>query len=207
MFAFSDGGCKNNGKKNAIASFASIIIDDKSKKIIRGKVQPYEYKLIENKIEINENLSILPSNNRGELLGLIYCFLHLLEYQLWTAQKIDCQDKLLNLVVEPILEIEIISDSLISIKTLTKWLPDRRKKNTAHELKNFDLVSIAEILFQKLQEKCKNVKIIHVNSHQSEPNSSDPDFDKKHLLWKGNQAVDKHCGIALANLNYDVEII
>ena len=186
IFAFSDGGCSNNGKKNAVASFAAVIIDGKTKKIIRGKVKPYEYNLTSDLTtsDLTTNtVSVLVSNNRGELLGLIYCFKYLLEYDPG--------------------EIEIISDSLISIKTLTKWLPDRRKKNTAHELKNFDLVSIAETLFILLQKKHKSVIITHINSHQIAPLDSS---SKEYFKWKGNQLADKQCELALLSA-IDIEII
>ena len=96
-YAFSDGGCINNGKKNAIASYCSILIDGKTKQIKKGLVMPNKYILnlpleapLAAQLEaplaaplaaqldilsIDESIKIAPSNNRGELLGIIYCFI------------------------------------------------------------------------------------------------------------------------------------
>jgi hypothetical protein len=98
-FGFTDGGCINNGKKNAKASFCSIAVDGTNKYIISGLVQPNQYYLDETKITFNEDgkiinmaemsytenpyikidntIKINPSSNRGELLGLVHCFIQL----------------------------------------------------------------------------------------------------------------------------------
>ena len=324
IFAFTDGGCSNNGKRNAVASFASVIIDGKSKKIIRGRVFPTEYMLSQccssnigaciiggnkggeiisgNKGgEIkNTDKQIQPSNNRGELLGIIHCLNYLVNNiknsdTLYNEhaneqQQSDALSKNSNTLSKNSntlsknsntlsknsdalsknsdalsknsdtlsknsdtlsknsdalsknkddlsknsdtlsknsdslsknsdalcnghanghangyeqQDVDIISDSLISIKTFNLWLPERRKKNTAHELKNFDLISIAETLLNQCKEKY-TINFIHVNSHQKEPVVINT---KEHFFWKGNQLADEHCFIALKNENYDVEYL
>ena len=208
IFAFTDGGCSNNGKQNAFASFASVIVDGKSKKIIRGKVLPLEFFLENNKIKNNDK-QIQPSNNRGELLGIIHCLNYLVEkIKYYFVQNVSDQSNNHTITINDKIEVDIITDSLISIKTFNLWLPARRKKNTAHELKNFDLISIAETLLNQCREKY-TVNFIHVNSHQKKPDSdkNDTEYDKKYFFWKGNQLADEHCFIALKNENYDVEIV
>jgi ribonuclease HI len=198
-FCFSDGGCINNGKKTAKASFCSVFIDGKEKIIIKDIVKPYKYYLNDAKIIfdnncivsigvdigeillIDETLSITPSNNRGELLGIIYSLLQLLNRGL-NESVID------NTV-------EIYTDSLICLKTFNEWLPTRRKNNTAHELKNFDLLIIAEYLLDEIKKIYKSVNIVHVKSHQPRPHESEG--TRKLFIWLGNQVADKHCSILL----------
>lgn len=206
-YIFTDGGCSNNGKKNAVASFSCIIIDGKTRKIIRGKVLPNEF-FLENgndtivtensngnivtkitEIKPNEKY-VQPSNNRGELLGIIQALKYLTSLQTNATNVI------------------IVSDSLLCIKTFNEWLPARRKKNTAHELKNFDLISIGEILLEECKKLNFNIKFVHINSHLSEPvNSNSKEYNEKHFLWKGNKLADEHCSIAIKNNHYDVEFI
>lgn len=183
-FCFSDGGCINNGKKNAKASFCSVFIDGKEKKIVNDIVKPYKYYLnddFEFNLLVDESVKILPSNNRGELLGIIYSLLQLLNRGL-------CEDVNNNTV-------EIYTDSLICVNTFNTWLPNRRKNNTAHELKNYDLIIIAEYLFDKINKMYKSVNIIHVKSHQPKPHESEG--TRKLFIWYGNQLADQHCSILL----------
>jgi len=187
FFSFSDGGCINNGKKNAIASYCSILIDGKTRETIKGRVQPYKYILnidhpisdsetLSDFISIDESIKIIPSNNRGELLGIIYCFA-----QLYLRESESNKET----------NIEIYSDSLLCINTFNTWLPNRRKNNTAHELKNFDLLLIGEELLNAIKEKYKSIKLLHVKSHQQKPLESEG--KKKLFIWMGNQFVDQEC--------------
>ena len=45
FYSFSDGGCNNNGKKNAIASYCAMLIDGNTRKVLKGLVQPYKYNI------------------------------------------------------------------------------------------------------------------------------------------------------------------
>lgn len=194
-FCFSDGGCINNGQKNAKASFSSVFIDGKEKYTISGLVKPYKYYLnaassdltlseiddFDNIILVDDTTYIQPSNNRGELLGIIYSLLQLLKRGL-------TEDVHENTV-------ELITDSLISVNTFNDWLPTRRKKNTAHELKNFDLLIIGEYLLNEIKQLYESVNIIHVKSHQPKPHPSEG--TRKLFIWMGNQFADQQCSILL----------
>lgn len=191
-YAFSDGGCINNGKKNAIASYCAILIDGKTKHIKKGLVMPNKYILnlpIEGMsdsiddmaiLSIDNTIKIAPSNNRGELLGIIYCFIQLY------LKTLDA-----NFIPT---KVELYSDSLICIKTFNIWLPSRKKKNTAHELKNFDLIQIADILLTEIKIKYTEIAILHVKSHQKKPISGG---NKTLFIWLGNQLADTECGALL----------
>ena len=198
-YAFSDGGCINNGKKNAIASYCAILIDGKTKNIKKGLVMPNKYILnlpiegtsdsiedtsvsIEDTsiLSIDDTIKIAPSNNRGELLGIIYCFIQLY------LKTLDA-----NFIPT---KVELYSDSLICIKTFNIWLPSRKKKNTAHELKNFDLIQIADILLTEIKIKYTAITILHVKSHQKKPISGG---NKTLFIWLGNQLADTECGALL----------
>lgn len=209
-FGFSDGGCINNGKKNAKAAYCGIATDGNEKYIMRGLVEPYKYFLdieqiqfsdtdtnidthtdtitainLENLLSVDNTMPIPPSNNRGELLGLIYCFAQLLNIGL----KDDVSKKL----------IEIYSDSLICIKTFNIWLPNRKKNGTENELKNLDLIIIADYLYSCIKKMYKSVKLIHVKSHQTRPHESKG--TKSLFIWLGNNFVDKQCSEILSKKN------
>ncbi|NBQ70967.1 MAG: hypothetical protein EBU46_19900 [Nitrosomonadaceae bacterium] len=79
--------------------------------------------------------------------------------------------------------------------TLTDWLPARRRKGTAHQLCNFDLVEIAEALLAALRAVAA-VELTHVNSHTPAPPASAP--PRARALWMGNAAADAAATAALA---------
>lgn len=168
-FAFTDGACSQNGKPGAKAAFASLIINPSAGKgfSVKGPVASATY-LLNDKIEGDVSKPVQPSNNRGELLGIIYAMHSLIQ-----TNVEGC--------------VEIVSDSRISIMTLTTWLPARQKKNTVHELKNTDLVLIAAKLLDQLRLQC-TVTFRHVNSHKTAPVGKG-DFEM--FLWSGNDAVDR----------------
>jgi len=199
-FGFSDGGCINNGKNNAKASFCSIIIDGKQKHIIDGLVKPNKYNINDSNFKydednklisigdtlndlllIDDNIKIVPSNNRGELLGLINCFSQLL----FMGLNEDMSNNF----------IEIYTDSLLCINTFNIWLPNRQKKNTINKLKNLDLLTIGDFLFTQLKQKYKSVKLLHVNSHQPRPAQNKG--TKALFIWLGNNLADQHCSECL----------
>ena len=204
-FGFTDGGCINNGKKNAKASFCSIAVDGTNKYIISGLVQPNQYYLDETKITFNEDgkiidmagmsytenpyinfdntIKINPSSNRGELLGLVHCFIQLVCMGLNSNMSNNY--------------VEIYTDSLLCVNTFNKWLLTRQKNNTTHKMKNIDLITIADIFFKQLKLIYKSVKLLHTKSHQPKP---DPSKGTKDLfIWLGNNAADEQCSQVLAN--------
>lgn len=199
-FGFTDGGCINNGKKNAKASFCSIAIDGINKYIISGLVEPNNYYLDETEIIFDKNGKIIdmpssttyiktdntiiinPSSNRGELLGLVHCFAQLL----FMGLNKDMSNN----------SIEVFTDSLLCVNTFNKWLLTRQKNNTTHKMKNIDLITIADIFFKQLKLIYKSVKLLHTKSHQPKP---EPNKGTKALfIWLGNKTADEHCGQILA---------
>jgi len=172
-FAFTDGACSQNGKPGAKAAFAAVIINPAVEKgfTVKGPVAPSSYALDGLTITEDASKHVQPSNNRGELLGIIYAMHSLIQ-----TNVEGC--------------VEIVSDSRISIMTLTTWLPARQKKNTVHELKNTDLVLIAAKLLDKLRLQC-SVEFKHVNSHKAAPTGAS---NYEMFLWSGNDAVDRLAG-------------
>lgn len=191
LIIFTDGACVNNGCSNARAAFAVYIASGVLKNTyFSGMVEPYEYEFIDpenpimgfvpkpqNMLEMSEARSgdrrcrslIAPTNNRGEYLA--GCWALLFALRGFSHGIID-----------------IVSDSRLFIQTLTEWLPNRRKKGTENELKNLDLILIAECLFKKLREQCEKVKLIHTNSHQPRPKKSATPMEK--IIWHGNNEAD-----------------
>ncbi len=179
MLVFTDGGCINNGKKNAKAAYALYINDY----IIRGHVMPYEY---EYNLDIlsNNGKFICPSNNRAELLALIRAFMEILNFD-------DTN-------------FTVYSDSQICVKTINEWYPNRLKKGTIHEFKNLDLINIMMTLYNKIK-LTKNIEIIHVRGHQTISKNS-TEYEKK--IIGGNELVDKYAtSILHLNTFIDYEII
>jgi ribonuclease HI len=166
MNIFTDGGCVGNGRKHARAAYAVY----NGTYIIRGHVMPNVYKYVGDKLVTTDEY-IQPSNNRGEILAIIMCFIDLLE----------------NIGNER--NVSIYSDSYITIKTITSWYENRVKKNTLHELKNLDLLNILMYLYSNVT-KVYSVRLVHVRGHQKITNNS----SKKEIeIINGNNLADSHC--------------
>ena len=102
------------------------------------------------------------SNNRGELTAILVALKQSLLFQ-------NNND------------VEIVSDSLISIKTFEEWLPKRKTKGTASEMANYDLIEeIDELL--TANRKIKKITFTHVYSHTN---------DMKFINKVGNDRVDR----------------
>lgn len=177
IIALTDGSCPLNGNVNARASFAVILGGGPfNKTIIRGEVQPCEYQY-DGKVSPTQ-ARIKASNNRGELMGLIIAFHALIK-------------------VCALGDVEVVSDSDISIKTLLEWLPARLSRGTQSELKNLDLVMIAWKLFNMLKAQAHSVTLTHVRSHQKPPPEDASPRDK--FIHLGNALADKHASLALTH--------
>jgi uracil-DNA glycosylase len=198
VVAFSDGACIRNGRLDARAGFAAVVAGGQfAGVVVRGEVRPTEYELRAAGGADAADWRLChvaggaqpatPSNNRGELMGIIYCILVCLR----------------GCAVGPV---EIVSDSAVAIKTLTEWLPSRLAKNTERELKNFDLVWVAWQLLGALRAQAASVTFTHVHSHRAAPPADAPTREK--VLWAGNDTADKHAGAPLAGAaTFDVEVI
>jgi ribonuclease HI len=152
VMAFSDGGCNDNGKASASAAFAAVIAGGQfGRSEIRGTVEPFTYALVDTKkpslgFRATE-IGCTPTNNRAELLGICWMFLALLRGFAFGR-------------------VTAVSDSEISVKTLNEWLPQRRAgKKAKGELKNMDLLEIAEALFAALKEQTLSCDLEHTRSH------------------------------------------
>ena len=172
-FAFTDGACSQNGRPGARAAFAAVVVNPAQGKAfaVKGLVAAAAYTLDGLALRADAAAPVPPSNNRGELLGMVHAFLSLLE----TGVGGD---------------IEVVSDSNLCIQTLTAWLPARQKKGTAHELKNLDLVLIAAELLARLRARGA-VAFRHVNSHVRFPAGAGA---LERFLWAGNDAADRLAG-------------
>lgn len=179
MYIFTDGACTNNGKCNSKASF-SVFMDNE---IIVGLVHEYEYEynISLHELSCNSN-KIRPSNNRGELLGIIH--------------------GLMNIVNKDYNEIILFSDSLISIRTINEWYEKRKKRNTLHEFKNFDLISIMMTLIDIIKNNNIDIKFNHIKAHQKfDKNYTEFEIEK----WKGNFLSDLYANKILNNVIFKTE--
>jgi len=188
---FTDGACINNGRKNARASFAAIITGVKfngmaKPTVIRGILEPFQY----NFVDLTNPMrgfkptftSVTPTNNRAELLAICWC--------LFAMLKTGLRGKL-----------HLVSDSKLSIKTLQKWLPARRQEGTETDLKNLDLIHIADCLYQELLQQAYSVDLHHVHSHQHAPGEARSVWER--LLYQGNAKADEYATLLLTNKQYD----
>jgi len=167
LYVFTDGNCKNNGRKNAKAGYSVFICDDIS--------SPF-YKF--NKSECLSQ-TIINTNNIAELTAFKNAF----------DIIINNKDTFIKNNKK---EIIICSDSMYSINCIeiwtNKWIKNGWKSSTGGDVKNKELIQ--DILnLKNLIKKDTNIKISfkHVKAHLKEP------IDKKTLewfLWYGNNKVD-----------------
>lgn len=204
FLVFTDGACSKNGRAGARASFAVV-----GAVATAGLVEAATYRLVDARApelgfvsladSTNEAGCPAPSNNRGELLAIAHALLGLLRL---VAVAPPALQRLAGAAaaappaaaVLPVCE--LVSDSRISLMTLSDWLPARRRKGTAHQLCNFDLVEIAEALLAALRAVA-TVVLTHVNSHTPAPPASAP--ARARALWAGNAAADAAATAALEN--------
>lgn len=173
ILAFTDGGCVANGKPNAIASYATYIMTGHNNQIeVSGIVESFEYVMISDDPIMGFKVTskpVTPTNNRGEYLAWCWMLLVLIRSHTYCT-------------------VEVVSDCNLFIKTMTEWLPSRKIKKTESELKNYDLICIADILLSDLKAKTGNrIKLTHINSHKEAP----PKTNKlEYFKWLGNTIVD-----------------
>lgn len=172
IIVFTDGGCSNNGKKNAVASYGVYFPDAfmDNENAMKGKFG--------GKVPSPPT----PTNNRGELLGMITALEKIVEFG----------------APVPIL---LITDSTYCMKTVKEWMPKWFKKNpTFSDRPNSDLLLRLLDNLIKL-ENLHGAKhptfltIEHQNSHLKAP-PKDPKVKtgghayESHL---GNSVVDQIC--------------
>ena len=153
---FTDGAASNNGKENAIASYSFIIKHGVNAGYIeKGEViKTQEYK---------------PSNNRGEMLGVLNSIQYIIDNNIIT-----------NII--------IISDSSYTVNTYNLWLDKWMKEETINSKANQDLIYRMIDLKNEVKKRNLNITLSHVESHKIAPNKKDSDL---YFLWEGNDEVDK----------------
>jgi ribonuclease HI len=174
--AFTDGSCQRNGAPDADASYAAYIESGPLKGVnVCGRVEGHSYAMIDATDPCRGFAAIRdtdtpPTNNRGEYLA--WCWLLLLLLRSGVRGRV-----------------EVVSDCKLFIQTMEDWLPARRRKGTAQQLKNFDLVEIGETLLAALRAQCDGVTLTHVNSHRKQPPATAP--RRVRAVWAGNDRVDR----------------
>jgi ribonuclease HI len=201
IICFTDGSCAGNGTKGARGKFGVVLVGGHlSTTRLCGKTQSFQYYLStwdaeievackrrlsarlarlvcaydprEVDLQIRTDYRSTPvTNNRSELLGLCWGLLSLLE---------GCAFG----------RVTVYSDSDITVKTINEWLPTRRKKGTVHELKNPDLLCIAEALLTILRRRCAGFSLRHVRAAHKRAKPAAP-YDL--MLWHGNNVADRLC--------------
>ena len=197
MIAFCDGGCTGNGKSNACASFATIVVAQNEIIEIYGKVIDREYLLVSDSLQTN-NTYVKPSNNRGEMLAIIHTLMELLKHVDTDATAKIASDATAKVASDA--TFEIISDSQICLNTLLTWLRTRLAKGTEREMKNFDLVMIAWNLYKRFNGTCK---LTHTRGHLKAPVSSST---RDKMIFEGNKRVDKLASYAIENSSSELNI-
>ncbi len=152
---FTDGGCINNGKKNARGGVGVYFYKSKTQNYSAPQ-QPYT--------DTTNGKPGKHSNQRGELEAIAYAIKHS------TSNNII-----------------IYTDSSYSIKCITKWIHNWKKKGW----KNSKGKSVAHSdLIKEIDQyrNTKNIQFEHINSHQPEPVNK---ASWKHAVWQGNKIADQ----------------
>lgn len=209
IVVFTDGGCPKNGKKDAKAVYAAYFpktFDGKPNGIcgeFSGMVPDRE---INPDGKVFDGDKVTPTNNRGELLGII------------TALSVILQEYKASKKKRSIL---LVTDSEICMGTINAWIWNwvKKQKDFSHK-SNPDLIRVlynhlmelrdavpTDKLLQASATDCKNndamdlewggLTVIHQNSHLAKK-----DIPKKgtreYELYAGNQRADDLCNAELA---------
>lgn len=163
LYLFTDGGSRNNGKPTCRASWAFVIMNTLA--TIHSA-----YGIVESK---NDGLGYTSSNNRGELTGM-------LNGLKWLGENNDILNEYTGVV--------LVSDSEYSLKSISTWFYNWKKRGLLASRKNIDLIE------QIVELKDKNkipVTTQHIYSHKQAP--ADP---AAKFLWNGNNIADELCQLA-----------
>jgi uracil-DNA glycosylase len=205
MVVYTDGGCTDNGKKNAKGSFGAHFPSAfQGKKNIITKNFYGLVPLVElNDVSLEGTKKIQPSNNRGEMLAVI----------------IALDEFIKNKHVGPWL---IVTDSEYCMHIINERVWKWVKKGIVKQKANPDLVTILHSQLVLLEKRCKpllqpaaathylkktpmdlewkGLTILHQNSHLKVA----PKEAKALELYNGNDAADKLCNDAFALTDYTV---
>lgn len=170
MYLFTDGSSLKNGKKNCTARYGYVLVPkygDFGVLYYGDDDVPNVSLKLEKDGFTETNIITPPTNNRAELLGMIFGLIS-------ASTKTD---DILN----------IYSDSQYVIKSITIWIPNWIKTNQFEGRLNHDLFVILMHFLDICKTKYTTVKFHHVRSHTPRKSAAD-DF-----IWRGNDIVDKLC--------------
>ena len=178
LYVFADGGCVGNGGRAPRAAFAAVLAGGPlaGELALSGPVANSAYEWAAGDRLMPAGGATAPSNNRAELLAIIV--------GLGAALAIAGDAR-----------VEVVSDSLIAVRTLDEWLPARRRLGTETALANFDLVAAAERLLERARARGP-VVLTHVAGHAPAPALGAP--ARARLLHAGNDAADRAASAAIA---------
>jgi ribonuclease HI len=155
---FTDGGCSGNGTADARAGFGVVGYIDNVKyleiygRVSRYFVKGYDINTISSGKLLHTRTEFSPTNNRGELTGILFCLLEL--------DAISTKDmKNISVIIH--------SDSNISVNTVNEWLPNRKASGTTNQLKNIDLLIVIDTLLENLKMKFSNIQLIYIPRKQN----------------------------------------
>lgn len=182
LYIFSDGGCINNGRKNAKGGYSVFFTDN-------PKSEYYQFNFT--KLMKSDDNSTPVTNNQAELRAIRKIF-----KTIYDNVKYIRDDSKSTIENNPFdnKEIIICTDSMYSINCVTKWIKNWSKNgwiNSKGEVvKNKELIEDIADLEKKIIKATSartSISFRHVMSHQCEPD------DKKSLewfIWYGNKQVD-----------------
>ena len=178
LYVFADGGCVGNGGRAPRAAFAAVLAGGPlvGELTLSGPVGNAAYEWGTDGRLAPSGGMVAPSNNRAELLAIIV--------GLGAALALAGDSR-----------VEVVSDSLIAVRTLDEWLPARRRLGTESALANFDLVAAAERLLVRARARGP-VVLTHVAGHAPAPAPGAP--ARARLLHAGNDAADRAASAAIA---------
>ncbi len=209
IVVFTDGGCPKNGKKDAKAVYAAYFPKTFNEKA-NGVIGEYSGNVPDKEATsatVFDGPKTKPTNNRGELLGIIAAFTVILtEYNKTKIKR-------------PIL---LVTDSEICMGTINAWIWDwvKKQKDFSHK-SNPDLIRVlynqllalretvpTDKLLQSSAKDCKNnaamdlewggLTVIHQNSHLAKkdiPERGTIEYE----LYNGNQRADDLCNAQLSS--------
>lgn len=181
-YIITDGGCRGNGKKTCVASYAYIIINsvdlDGVETIRQMLISGNTADISDVNIDAYESAGLVnadtttATNNRGELYGIV---------------------KALEVVDDEGITGDIvwISDSEYSQKSIDIWCRNWIKFPAKHSIEtkaNLDLILPTKDKIDKHRANGWSFKLVHVNSHQKMP---DPRDKTAWMYWFLNDRVDK----------------
>lgn len=142
MLIATDGSCSKNGCSTAKAGFG-IIFENGTK--ISGPVKPYLVKNINYpEIEYYPTRQA-PTNNRGELLGILFAL---------------CHTKTL-----PPGEYTIVTDSTYSMNIYTEWYKKWLDEGTFMSKKNPDIITLTDKILTELKNTGYTIEFIWQKAH------------------------------------------